>query len=109
LERADAEVPSLDALARRYCTSARTLNDDFKEVVGQSIFAFVTRRRLGQAHVLIQETEIPLKQVSARLGYTHVNHFSAAFRRVFGYPPGSLRRGRTVDPNSDELAVGGSP
>jgi AraC-like DNA-binding protein len=93
LERPDAEVPSLDELARRYHTSARTLNDDFKQVVGQSIFAFVTRRRLGQAHVLLQETEIPLKQISARLGYTHVNHFSAAFRRVFGYTPGSLRRG----------------
>ena len=93
LERANAAVPSLDQLARRYRTSARTLNDDFKEVVGQSIFAFVTRRRLNQAHVLLQETDISLKQLAARLGYTHVNHFSAAFRRVFGYPPGSLRRG----------------
>lgn len=93
LERPDAEVPSLDELARRYHTSARTLNDDFKQVVGQSIFAFVTRQRLGQANMLIQETEIPLKQISARLGYTHVNHFNAAFRRVFGYTPGSLRRG----------------
>jgi AraC-like DNA-binding protein len=97
LERAGAEVPSLDELARRYRTSARTLNDDFKEVVGQSIFAFVTRRRLGQAHVLLQETDIPLKQLAARLGYTHVNHFSAALRRVFGYPPGRLRRGWSVE------------
>lgn len=94
LERAGAEVPSLDELARRYHVSARTLNDDFKQVVGQSIFVFVTRRRLDQAHMLLQETDIPLKQLSARLGYTHVNHFSAAFRRLFGYTPGSLRRGR---------------
>ena len=99
LERPDAEVPSLDELARRYHTSARTLNDDFKQVVGQSIFAFVTRRRLDQAHALIRETEIPLKQISARLGYTHVNHFSAAFRRVFGYTPGSLRRGQKGEPD----------
>jgi AraC-like DNA-binding protein len=99
LERTDAEAPSLDELARRYHTSARTLNDDFKQVVGQSIFTFVTRRRLGQAHVLLQETDIPLKQLSARLGYTHVNHFSAAFRRLFGYPPGSLRRGQTIGPD----------
>lgn len=68
LERADAEVQSLDELARRYHTSARTLNDDFKQVVGQSIFAFVTHRRLRQAHALLEETDIPLKQLSARLG-----------------------------------------
>jgi AraC-like DNA-binding protein len=108
LERADAQIPSLDELARRYHTSARTLNDDFKQVVGQSIFAFVTRRRLDQAHVLIQETAIPLKQLSARLGYTHVNHFSAAFRRLFGYPPGSLRRGRKAEPDGSGFGGLGS-
>ncbi len=108
LERAGAEVPGLDVLARRYHTSARTLNDDFKQVVGQSIFAFVTHRRLRQAHALLEETDVPLKQLSARLGYTHVNHFSTAFRRLFGYPPGSLRRGRSTGLEGAGAPVDGS-
>lgn len=85
-------IPTLDELARRHHSSARTLNDDFKQIFGLSIFAFVTKQRLGQAHALLKDSDIPLKQLSARLGYSHVNHFSAAFRRLYGYPPGSLRQ-----------------
>jgi len=33
-----------------------------------------------------------MKVLAARLGYSHVNHFIAAFKKKFGYPPGSLRK-----------------
>jgi AraC-like DNA-binding protein len=86
------KLPTLDELAEKYGRSARTLNDEFVAVYGQSIFTFAMDYRLSQAHDALKESEIPIKSIATQLGYAHVNHFSAAFKRKFGYPPGSLRK-----------------
>jgi AraC-like DNA-binding protein len=35
---------------------------------------------------------VSFRSAATRLGYSHVNHFISAFKRKFGYSPGSLRR-----------------
>jgi AraC-like DNA-binding protein len=84
-------MPILTDLAKELGVSARRLNADFAAKYGQSIFSFVMDHRLVQAHALLIAEPTPLKTIAVRLGYSHVNHFSAAFKRKFGYPPGSLR------------------
>ena len=88
------KLPTLEELAIQFNLSARTLNDEFKAEYGQPIHAFITERRLVEAHAAIEKTDVPLKSVAQQLGYTHTNHFLTAFRRKFGYSPGSLRKGR---------------
>ncbi|MBZ4194463.1 MAG: AraC family transcriptional regulator [Candidatus Contendobacter sp.] len=92
LTRLEGKSPTLDELSRRYGLSARTLNNDFKHAFGHSIVGFITAHRLAQAHTLLLDSEIAMKQLADRLGYSHVNHFINAFRRQYGYPPGQLRR-----------------
>ena len=53
--------------------------------------------RLEAAHAAIQSSDVPLKKLAERLGYAHFNHFNAAFKKKFGYPSGSLRKGRKVE------------
>lgn len=74
--------------------SARWLYEAFTREYGQTIFSFITDHRLNEAHVAMREGALPIKAISARLGYSHVNHFTVAFKKKFGYPPGSLRRGQ---------------
>ena len=88
----DGKLPTIDSLAHLFGRSARALNEDFQAEYGESIFSFVLNHRLNTAHEAIKNTSIPLKQISTRLGYAHVNHFSAAFKRKFGYSPGKLRK-----------------
>ena len=88
----DGKLPTIDSLAQLFGRSARALNEDFQAEYGESIFSFVLNHRLNTAHEAIKNTPVPLKQISTRLGYAHVNHFSAAFKRKFGYSPGKLRR-----------------
>lgn len=88
----EGKLPSLDRLAAEFDLSARRLNAAFVLEYGLPIHRFITEQRLVEAHQAILTSHIPLKQLAARLGYTHVNHFNSAFRRKFGYPPGSLRR-----------------
>ena len=88
----EGKLPSLVDIAERMQVSARTLNDCFAREFGASLHRYVTGLRLEQAHGAIQETDVALKVLSDRLGYSNVSHFTAAFKRQFGYPPGQLRR-----------------
>lgn len=90
----EGRMPTLIDLAKEFGISARRLNADFTAKYGQSIYTFVTDHRLAQAHAILLSDPIPMKTLAMRLGYSHVNHFSAAFKKKFGYPPGSLKRRR---------------
>lgn len=90
------KLPSLDELARQYGRSAKVLNDEFAQEFGKSIFAFASDHRLAEAHAALLNTDVSIKQLAARLGYTHVSNFTIAFKRRFGYPPGCLRRKKPI-------------
>jgi AraC-like DNA-binding protein len=97
------KLPTLEELAVQFNMSARSLNNAFKAEYGQPIHTFIAEHRLVEAHMAIESSDIPLKTLAQRLGYVHTNHFLSAFRRKFGYPPGSLRRrGRTEHTDVDE-------
>ena len=92
LSNLEGKLPTLEALAREYEMSARRLNAEFAREYGESIYAFITGQRLEQVRIALQETDIPMKVLADRLGYSHVNHFITAFRNRFGQPPGAVRR-----------------
>ncbi len=92
LMQLEGKLPKLSELANRYGTSAKTLNEAFKEVYGEPIATFLTNHRLSEAHVVLERDRVPIKVLAMRLGYSHVNHFITAFRKKFGYPPGYVRK-----------------
>lgn len=92
LQACEGRIPTLDELAQQYGRSAKLLNEEFCAEFGQSIYSFFTDFRLSQAHAMLQQSKISIKQLAAQLGYGHVSNFTIAFKRKFGYPPGSVRR-----------------
>lgn len=92
LMQLEGGMPTLLELASMFGRSAQLLNDDFVAEYAQSIYGFMQERRMQQAHEAILKSDVALKQLSERLGYSHVSNFSAAFKRRFGYAPGSLRK-----------------
>lgn len=94
----DGKLPSLDDLAKKYGISARKLNEIFTQMYGSSIYAFTTSYRLTKAKEIIINTNVPLKVISYKLGYSHVNHFITMFSKKFGFAPGSLRKKNKMDP-----------
>ncbi len=93
----DGKIPLLSELAERYAMSARTLNDEFRKRFGMTIYSFVANHRLAEAHSALERTKLPMKTIAANMGYSHVNHFISAFSKRYGFPPGSLRRGKGPD------------
>lgn len=87
-----AENMTLHDMADRFNCSAKTLNDGFKKLYGQSIVSFQFNQRMLAAHEELLATRTPIKTIAFKYGYSHVNHFTTAFRKHFGYTPGSLRK-----------------
>ncbi len=87
----EGKLPMLNELAGTYGLSARTLNEGFRRQYGTTIYNFILDHRLSEARVALEKTDVPMKVLADRLGYSHVNHFINAFRRRFGEPPGRFR------------------
>jgi AraC-like DNA-binding protein len=92
LVASEGQLPTLDEMAKQYGRSAKLLNEGFAQEFGKSIYSFMLDYRLMQAHAALQNSNASIKHLAAQLGYSHVNNFTIAFKRKFGYPPGSLRR-----------------
>ncbi|WP_234945167.1 helix-turn-helix transcriptional regulator [Anaeromyxobacter sp. Fw109-5] len=58
---------------------------------GEGVGAFVLGRRLEVARALLLDSDKPIKAIAADVGYSHVAHFSVAFKRRYGVPPSALR------------------
>lgn len=95
LETSEGRVPSLSTLSAQFGLSPRSLNQLFKSEFGKTVYAYVASHRLHSAHAALTETDVAMKALAHNLGYSHVNHFITAFKREFGYTPGTLRRSKS--------------
>jgi AraC-like DNA-binding protein len=86
------EIPKLSDIAKKYNVTPFKLNQIFFENYNQSIYNFLANQRLDQAYQCLLKTDIPMKTLAHKIGYSHVNHFIAAFKKKFGVTPGSIRK-----------------
>lgn len=86
----DWTVPNL---AERAGMSRSAFSARFTELVGEPAMRYVTRWRMQMARTELQETSEPMASLAGRLGYQSEAAFCRAFKREFGVPPGSVRRG----------------
>jgi len=86
------DIPKLSDLAKKYNVTPEKLNHSFAKKYNQSIFSFLTNQRLDQAHKALLSTDISMKVLAHKIGYSHVNHFITAFKKKFGVTPGSIRK-----------------
>jgi AraC family transcriptional regulator len=73
--------------------SARHFERAFRQSTGTSPHAYVMERRLHVARdLLINQPELPIEQITLRLGFSSSSHFSSAFRRRTGSTPTNFRK-----------------
>jgi LacI family transcriptional regulator len=69
----------------------RVLESRFKRIVGRTPHEEIVRTRLHQVDQLLSETDLPLKSIASRTGFTHVQYMIAAFKERFAVTPGFYR------------------
>ncbi len=86
--------PSLLELAQQVGVSDRTLRRGFQQLFGTTVFGYLTHQRMEQAAQLLREGNMTVAEVANLVGYSHLGHFAAAFRRKFGITPNQCLMGR---------------
>ena len=87
-----AEAWTVEKLGRAVRLSRSSLAERFSEVMGEPIFAFLTRWRLLLAAELLLTTARPIESIAGEAGYESAGAFSHAFKRAFGKPPTLWRK-----------------
>jgi AraC-like DNA-binding protein len=87
---------SVDEVARRMHLSTRTLKRKLA-AEGTSFTHLLEDVRRQRALLLLDDRELGVAEIAARLGYSDVANFTRAFRRWTGTTPAALRKGRGRD------------
>ena len=82
---------SVGELADRLYTSRSRLCATFKAETGESVGAYVRRRRTQRACELLADDALSVAQVAERLGYPQQAAFAQAFRQETGLSPSAWR------------------
>ena len=59
----------------------------FKLATGHAPHAYITHQRMDRARELLAQTQLPLLEVAARVGYQTQAHFTGVFHRYVGTTP----------------------
>lgn len=97
LNNLDNPLPSTNELSKIFNVNEFKLKDSFRHFFNTSIYQFYTAERLKKAHLLILQTNIPLKEIAFISGYNDYTNFYKAFKKRFHYSPSELKRENIKD------------
>jgi AraC-like DNA-binding protein len=83
---------TVGSLARDVGLSRTVFAERFRRLVGETVMAYVTGRRMHLAAGMLCAESDGLAQIAQRIGYESEVTFSKAFRAWAGEPPGRYRR-----------------
>ncbi|REG98426.1 helix-turn-helix domain-containing protein [Flavobacterium aquicola] len=85
------EKHTLASIAAQVGLNDFKLKKYFKIVYNTTVFHYLTELRMEYAKQLIMENDYSVALVSEELGYKNPQHFTVAFKKVFGYLPSKLK------------------
>jgi AraC family transcriptional regulator len=84
-------LPSISRIAREVGKSQNYVARRFREHFGMTILQYALGRRVAQARVLLEATDLPIRQVAARVGIDDAQYFNKQIRRQLGDSPSAIR------------------
>jgi AraC family transcriptional regulator len=92
VDSVEESSPTISELAALVGVSPRYLTKAFKETTGKTVHRYVTGIRIRKAATLLCGTDLPMKELAARLGFSALASFSSAFRAATGHTPTTFRK-----------------
>lgn len=93
LNHLEQPLPTLKELSVLFDTNEYKLKQGFRELFKTSIYNFYNEERLKRAHLMIQQTAIPLKEIAILSGFNSYLNFYKAFKKRFQCSPRDVDRG----------------
>lgn len=86
------EALTVSQIAQQVGTHEKRLLALFGEHVGQTVSGFLRGERLSTGLRLLTETEMPVQEIAAHVGYGNPGNFATAFRDRHGLSPQAYRQ-----------------
>ncbi|MDR3199011.1 MAG: substrate-binding domain-containing protein [Planctomycetaceae bacterium] len=90
------EPIGISEIAESVTLTLRTLQRHFRDWLGRSPEAELTRVRLEHAKFLLRDTNIPVTSIGHRIGFSPPQYFMRVFRREIGMTPQQYRQKNQV-------------
>ena len=87
-----ANPPTVLELSKRIGINRNRLYYGFEQLTGKPISEFIQETRLEEGRRLLRQTDLPISEVSRRVGYKHQGNFSTSIKRHFGLTPKQFRQ-----------------
>lgn len=84
---------SIKDLAHQVGTNEFNLKKYFKEVFGTTVFGYLHDFRMEKSKEQLSVDGSKISEIAQRMGYKHATHFTAAFKKYFGFLPNKMRIG----------------
>ncbi|QXP63454.1 helix-turn-helix transcriptional regulator [Polaribacter sp. HaHaR_3_91] len=81
---------TITELAATIGVNTSKLKHDFKVIYATTIFKYITNIRMEKAKELILEKNYNVTEAAYKVGYKHAQHFTVAFKKIYGYLPSKL-------------------
>ena len=88
--RLDEELTLKDIAAASYLSPFH-FSRLFKKLTGTTPLAYLAAQRITRAQMLLAQSDLPITQIAAQVGYGSASHFTKAFRQSTGLSPREFR------------------
>lgn len=76
--------------------SSYYLSHLFPKATGKTIMEYITAERIGVAKKLLIESNLPIKTIASKTGFTGVSYFTKIFKKFSDMTPGEFRNYRQL-------------
>jgi LacI family transcriptional regulator, galactose operon repressor len=97
---------SVEDVLQRVPMSWSSLERQFHKMLGRGPKAEITRVQVERVKQLLSGTDLPLKDIAARSGFTHTEYLSVVFKKKTGFTPGQYRSQMQQTKNGEGTADG---
>ena len=88
---------NLKELALEHGLSLTQLKDGFRQVYGESPYAYLRNYKMHLAAQLLRQTDQKISEIALMMGYENPSKFSEAFYAVIGYKPNAYRKAQKLN------------
>jgi AraC-like DNA-binding protein len=82
---------TIASLSREFALSEMTLKRHFKAYTGQTVYEFITDKRMDEAKRLLTTTW-SIRDIAMQVGYDDFSSFDRVFTHKYGHPPSYYRK-----------------
>ena len=99
---------NLKELALEHGLSLTQLKDGFRQIYGESPYAYLRSYKMHRAAQLLCQSDRKISEIALELGYQNPSKFSDAFYAVTGRKPSAYRKEKKMDGTANEQPCHGN-